>query len=160
MLDHPQIRDLLPQRYPLLLIDRVERVDPGSSITAVKAVTAGESCYRHVPEGADLSRYTYPASLLLESLGQAAALIWLTDRGAVGADHVLMFAAARGFRMTGAAHPGDVLRHEVELTQEKADTLFATGRTRVGSASVAAVDTIIAVRRPRSVLDAIPTTNP
>lgn len=150
--DHDRVRELLPQRYPMLLIDRVDRVEPGRSITAVKAVTAGEPCYRHVPDGAPLDAYAYPASLLLESLGQAAALIWLADAGSVGTGHVLMFAAARGFRMTGAAYPGDVLRHEVELTQEKAGTLFATGRTYATGRPIAAVDSIIAVRRAQTVL--------
>lgn len=151
--EHHRIKALLPQRHPLLLVDRVVSVRPGHSLSAVKAVTAAEPCYRDVPDGAPASAYAYPASLLLESLGQAAALLWLAEAGAIDPDHVLMFAGARGYRLLGEAHPGDVLRHDVEMTQVKADTVFATGQTYAGSTLIATADTLIAVRRPRSVLE-------
>lgn len=160
MRDHHEIRAVLPQRHPLLLVDRVLDVRPGRSITAVKAVTATEPCYRDVPDGAPAASYAYPAPLMLESLGQAAALLWLAgaETGAVGDDHVLMFAAARGYRVEAAAFPGDLLRHEVALDSVKADTVFASGETWVGDRRLAVAPVLIAVRRPRSTLG--PTATP
>lgn len=151
MPDHSRVRALLPQRHPMLLVDRVLALT-STSIRTEKAVTATEPCYAHVPDGAPEGHYAYPESLLLESLGQSAALLWLAGAGAVDDDHVLMFVGARRYRVLGAAHPGDVLRHEVELDQVKADTVFATGRTRVGRRTVAVAGSLVAVRRPRSVL--------
>ncbi|MDM4718673.1 beta-hydroxyacyl-ACP dehydratase [Micromonospora sp. WMMA1363] len=155
MLDHHQIRALLPQRYPLLLVDRVLSMTPGTRIEAVKAVTGTESCYRDLTDAAPPGDYAYPASLVVESLGQTAALLWLAGADPpVGDDQVLMFVGARDVRFDGAAFPGDVLRHTVHLERVIADTAFATGETYVGDRRVAYVGTLMAARRPRTALAA------
>ncbi|WP_233513184.1 3-hydroxyacyl-ACP dehydratase FabZ family protein, partial [Micromonospora craterilacus] len=150
-----QIRALLPQRFPLLLVDRVLTMTPGTHIEAVKAVTATEPCYRDLTDDAPPGDYAYPASLLVESLGQTAALLWLAEAdGPVGDDQVLMFVGARDFVFDSAAYPGDVLRHTVHLERVIADTAFATGETYVGDRRIARVGTLMAARRPRTALAA------
>jgi 3-hydroxyacyl-[acyl-carrier-protein] dehydratase len=139
----------LPHAHPMILVDRVPALVPGRAVVAEKAITATEPCYRE-PTG---SR-AYPVSLMLESLGQAAALPWLRDAGPVASTDVLMFVGLRRYRVTGAAYPGDVLRHVVELVSVKADTAFATGGTWVGGRRIASVDTLIAAVRPRNPLGA------
>ncbi len=154
-LGHHQVRALLPQRYPLLLVDRVLSMTPGTHIEAVKAVTATEPCYRDLTDSAPPGDYAYPASLLVESLGQTAALLWLTGSDSpVGDDQVLMFVGARDFVFDGVAYPGDVLRHTVHLERVIADTAFATGETYVGDRRIARVGTLMAARRPRTALAA------
>jgi 3-hydroxyacyl-[acyl-carrier-protein] dehydratase len=142
-----QIRALLPQREPLLLIDRVLGVKPSRTIVAEKTVSATEPLYRE-------SLGAYPFSLMLESIGQAAALLWLAEGRKVDDTEVLMLAAIRRYRVLGSAAPGEVLRHTVELVHEKADTAFASGRTCAGDRLLAEADAIVAVRRPRNVLGA------
>lgn len=139
----------LPHAHPMILVDRVPALVPGLAVVAEKAVTGTEPCYRE-PDGTR----AYPVSLMLESLGQAAALPWLRETGPVSPADVLMFVGLRGYRVTGAAYPGDVLRHVVELVSIKADTAFATGGTWVGGRRIASVDTLIAAVRPRSLLGA------
>nr|WP_269440703.1 hypothetical protein [Micromonospora tarapacensis] len=154
-LEHHQVRALLPQRYPLLLVDRVLAMTPGERIEAVKTVTATEPCYRDLTDDAPPGDYAYPASLMVESLGQTAALLWLADAdGPVGDDHVLMFVGAREFAFDIAAYPGDVLRHVVHLERVIADTAFATGETYVGDRRIARVGTLMAARRRRTALTA------
>ncbi|MFK0249532.1 3-hydroxyacyl-ACP dehydratase FabZ family protein [Amycolatopsis azurea] len=149
MTEHHDIRVLLPQRYPLLLVDRVLELVPGESIVTIKAVTGTEPCYEGIPDGAPADRYDYPKSLMIESFGQSAALLWLDGREPVeDDDSTLMFIGARDYRFTGAARPGDVLRHEVRLESVLADTAFATGRTWVGDRLIATVTTLTATRRP------------
>ena len=148
MLDHAAIRAILPQRYPLLLVDRVLELRPGVSIRTTKAITATEPCYADLPDEAGSSCYDYPLSLLVESLGQSAALLWLEGQPPEsGDDKVLMFVGARDYRFTGSARPGDVLRHEVQLESVLADTAFASGETWVGDRLIASVTTLIATRR-------------
>lgn len=144
------VEAVLPHRHPMLLIDRVTALEPGVAVRAEKAVTATEPCYAGCDDVPYAGR-AYPVSLVLESLGQAAALLWGVR---LRADEILMLAGVRGFRVTGAAYPGDVLHHEVRLTHLKADTAFAAGRTWAGSRPVAEVATLIAAHRRRSVLDA------
>jgi len=148
--DHVDVRGVLPQRYPMLLVDRVVAREPGRSIRTVKAVTGTEPCYAGLPDGAPPDRYAYPRSLLIESFGQSAALLWL-DNGAPAVDNeqVLLFAGARGYHFDGEAYPGDLLRHEVRLDSVVADTAFATGETWVGERRVATVAALMAARRPR-----------
>jgi len=150
MREHVDVRAALPQRYPLLLVDRVLELDPGRSIRTVKAVSGTEPCYRHLPDGAEGWRYAYPRSLLMESFGQSAALLWLAGRRPEpdGDDRLLMFVAARDYRFEGSAYPGDVLRHQVRLDSVLADTAFASGETWVGQRRIATVASLIATRRP------------
>lgn len=148
MREHTDIRTLLPQRYPLLLVDRVLALEPGRSITTVKAITGTDPCYADLPDGGTDSRYDYPCSLLIESFGQSAALLWLGDRPPDDDGRVLMFVGATDFRFEGTARPGDVLRHEVRLDSVIADTAFASGASFVGDRRVATVDTLVATRRP------------
>jgi 3-hydroxymyristoyl/3-hydroxydecanoyl-(acyl carrier protein) dehydratase len=146
LFDHSRIRAILPQRYPLLLVDQVLEWQPGSFIRAIKAITASEPCFAEVPEG---GRHEYPRSLIIESLGQSAALLWLADHPVTPADgRVLMFAGARDIRFEGSAHPGDVLRHDVRLDGVVADTAFASGQTWAGGRRIATVSAMIATRRP------------
>lgn len=150
VMDLADVEAALPHRHPMLLIDRVTAREPGVALRAEKAVTATEPCYAGCDD-APLAGRAYPVSLVLESLGQAAALLWGVR---VRTDEILMLAGVRGFRVTGSAYPGDVLQHEVSLTHLKADTAFATGHTWAGDRPVAEVATLIAVHRRRSVLDA------
>jgi 3-hydroxyacyl-[acyl-carrier-protein] dehydratase len=148
--DHVEVRRVLPQRYPMLLVDRVLAGEPGRSIHTVKAVTGTEPCYAGLPDDAPLDRYTYPRSLLIESFGQSAALLWFgTGAPAVTSEQVLLFAGVRGFRFDGDAYPGDLLHHEVRIDSVVADTAFASGETWVGERRVATVAAIMAARRPR-----------
>jgi 3-hydroxyacyl-[acyl-carrier-protein] dehydratase len=152
MAEHHEIRAILPQRYPLLLVDRVLEREPGRRIRTVKAVTAAEPCYRALPETAVAADYAYPASLLIESMGQSAALLWLADEADGGEEYVLLFVGARDVRLTGAAYPGDTVTHVVHLDQVKADTAFAHGESFVDGRRIATVGTLMAARRPRAAL--------
>jgi len=148
MLEHKDVREILPQRYPLLLVDRVLELQPGRSIRTIKAISGTEPCFDGLPEGAERWRFAYPRSLMIESFGQSAALLWLDGRRAPALDdRTLMFAAARGLQFSDFAYPGDVLRHEVRLDSVVADTAFASGETWVGDRRVATIATLIATRR-------------
>ncbi len=149
MYEHIDIRAVLPQRHPLLLVDRVLELKPGESIRTIKAITGTEPCYANLADGTEPWSYDYPRSLMIESFGQSAALLWLHGRTPTPDDgQVLMFVGARDYRFEATAHPGDVLRHEVRLESVVADTAFASGETWVGDRLVATVASLIATRRP------------
>ncbi|MGP3947300.1 hypothetical protein [Streptomyces sp. 7N604] len=151
--DHARIRQLLPVRHPMLLVDRVASVEAGREICAVKAVTGSEPCYQGLPEGLSGREYAYPRSLSLESFGQAAALLWLETVGGGGVpDGVLMLAAIRDCRFEGAVYPGDVLRHVVRLDQLVGDNAFLSGEIWVDDRCLASMGSLIAVNRPRTQL--------
>jgi len=149
MREHWEVRSLLPQRFPLLLVDRVLELEPGRRISTVKAVSGTDACYAGLPDGAQHWQYRYPYSLIIESFGQSAALLWLDGRQlSPDDDQVLMFVGATDFSFEGNAYPGEVLRHEVRLDSVIADTAFASGEIWVGERRLATVDTLVATRRP------------
>ena len=152
MLDFCQICAILPQRHPMLLVDKVESINPGVSIVGLKAITATETCYQGVPDNSSLARYKYPQSLIVESFGQTAAILWLYSANSLNrnADRVLMFAVLRDFEVEGHAFPGDVLRHLVRLEKTLVDTVLVAGETWVGDRRIATVGSMVAVARARS----------
>ncbi|HEV2371950.1 MAG TPA: hypothetical protein VGS19_07270 [Streptosporangiaceae bacterium] len=144
-LEHAQIRDLLPHRYPMLLLDRVEAMVPGESLEAVKVISGCEPCYDGLPDN-----YAFPTSLLIESFGQAAAVLWLLSRqqGQRPAGELPMFVAARNCQLTRPVYPGDVVRHRVRLDQAVDGAAFASGDSRTGDHQVAVFASMMAVTRP------------
>jgi 3-hydroxyacyl-[acyl-carrier-protein] dehydratase len=147
-LDHAGIRALLPHRHPMLLSDRVEEVAPGESLAAVKAISGCEPCYRDLPDDCPAHRYAYPVSLLIESFGQAAAVLWLLSRpGGETAGRLPMFVAARDCRLEHPVYPGDVVRHRVRLEHGAGSAALATGESWVGARRVATFGSMMAVVR-------------
>ena len=156
-LDHAAIIGLLPVRHPMVLVDRAEAVEPGRAIRAVKTVSGSEPCYGRLPEGLPPQRYAYPSSLVFESFGQAAAVLWVQSAGGRidGADGVLMLAAMRDCHVESRAFPGDVLRHTIRLEQEKQGTAFLSGETWVDDRRIAVLGSLIAVQRPTAAVNGV-----
>jgi|GEM_PF-632583 len=154
MLEYAEILALLPHGHPMVLLDRVLSLEPGVCIIATKAITGSEPCYCNLPRGLATERYAYPVPLLVESFGQAAAILWLetVKSRPHREDGVLMLAVVRNYQVARNAYPGDVLRHIVHLDNIVGDNVIVTGETRVGDKLVATVDSMVAAARPRSVI--------
>ncbi|WP_253886404.1 3-hydroxyacyl-ACP dehydratase FabZ family protein [Actinokineospora diospyrosa] len=151
MLELPDIARVLPHRHPILLVDRVRHLDPDRRIVAEKAISGAEPCYAGIDEHAGPDDHAYPATLLIESFGQAGALLWLHSARLRGLDlpGLPLFGAARDVRFTGSAYPGDVVEHTVELAGTKGDTAFLTGETRVRGTVIVTFGSMLAVARGR-----------
>jgi 3-hydroxyacyl-[acyl-carrier-protein] dehydratase len=154
VLDHAAIRALLPHGHPMVLVDRVVALEPGVSIVGLKAITGSEPCYRDLVTGAPRDLLAYPVSLMLESFGQTAAILWLVGLSSspVRGDHVLMLVAIRDCTIEGRAYPGDVLRHVARIDQVIGDNVFVQGEILVRDRRVASIGSMMAVMRPRAVL--------
>lgn len=145
-IEHGRIRQLLPHRHPVLLVDRVLELEPMTRIVAVKAITGSEPCYAKLAEDLAPSRYAYPPGLIIESFGQTGALLWLSSVGET--QGTLIFAAARDVEFFRPVLPGDLLRHEARVDQIVGANAFLSGETWVGEEMVARVGSAIAVVRP------------
>lgn len=148
-LDHADIRRILPHRHPVLLVDRVLEIEPGVRVVATKNVTGSEPCYAGLDEDLPASAYAYPVSLLVESFGQSGAVLWLYSAAERGErpEGTLIFGSAREVSITGAAYPGDVLRHVVEIDRVIGDNAFMRGEIWAGERRVATVGSVLAVVR-------------
>jgi len=126
----------IPHRYPILLLDRVLEVEPGHRLTAQKAVTVAEPCYRG--SGEATGDWAYPVALLIESLAQAAVLlaVWEQPNPDVLAGQVELAGGMREVRIHRPVYPGSVLEHRVELVRSIGDTAILAGRTIVDDETV------------------------
>jgi 3-hydroxyacyl-[acyl-carrier-protein] dehydratase len=107
------IRELIPHRYPFLLVDRIEGLEPGVWATGVKNVTQNEPFFEgHFPDYPVM-----PGVLIVEALAQVGAvgvMVLEEFRGKLA-----LFAGLDGVRFRRQVIPGDVLRMEVEILRLK-----------------------------------------
>jgi 3-hydroxyacyl-[acyl-carrier-protein] dehydratase len=111
-LDIQQIKEYLPHRYPILLVDRVLEWESGKSIVAIKNVTANEEIFNgHFPH-----KPVMPGVFMIEALAQTAALLsFLTMNLKPDDSSVVYFLGIDGARFKRPVEPGDQLRMEVEI---------------------------------------------
>lgn len=113
-LDITQIKQYLPHRYPMLLVDRVLDWESGKTIVAIKNVTANEEFFNgHFPH-----KPVMPGVLMIEALAQTAALLsFLTMGQKPDENSVVYFIGIDGARFKRPVVPGDQIRMEVEITR-------------------------------------------
>jgi 3-hydroxyacyl-[acyl-carrier-protein] dehydratase len=113
-LDINQIKEYLPHRYPMLLVDRVLDWESGKSITAIKNVTANEEFFNgHFP-----NKPVMPGVLMIEAIAQAAALLsFLTMGQKPDASTLVYFLGIDNARFKRPVEPGDQLKLQVEIVK-------------------------------------------
>jgi 3-hydroxyacyl-[acyl-carrier-protein] dehydratase len=148
--DHQRIKQLLPHRFPIALVDLIVEVQPGKSLVARKAVTASEPCYELVDDCEPASALAYPPMLMVESFCQAAGLLWAVDTP-VREDVVMLFGGMADIVFEGEVYPGEVMEHWVALDKIISDAAVFSGEIRVGSRRVATIgNVVVAVRSAES----------
>ena len=113
-LDIHQIKQYLPHRYPMLLVDRVLDWESGKRISAIKNVSANEEFFNgHFPH-----KPVMPGVLMIEALAQTAAILsFLTVGVKPDANSVVYFVCIDNTRFKRPVEPGDQLLMEVEIVR-------------------------------------------
>lgn len=131
MLDNKQIQEIIPHRYPFLLVDRILEVEDGVRAVGLKNVTANEPLFQgHFP-----GYPVMPGVLILEALAQVGAFAILNveaNRGKIG-----LLAGVDGFRFRRQVTPGDTLTLEVKITRLKGTIGKGQATAKVGEELVA-----------------------
>ena len=126
-LDIKRVMAALPHRYPMLLVDRVESIDPDKGIVAIKAVTINEPFFQgHFP-----ARPIMPGVLIVEALAQAAGVLAVEALGLAGSGKLVYFMAIEGAKFRQPVEPGVLLRLEVEFIQKRASVCKFAGRASI-----------------------------
>jgi 3-hydroxyacyl-[acyl-carrier-protein] dehydratase len=111
MLDIEQIKEIIPHRYPFLLVDRILEVEDGKSAVGIKNVSANEEFFNgHFPDYPVM-----PGVLIVEALAQVGAVAMLKKEENRG--RLAFFAGIDGCRFKKQVKPGDQLRLEVEIVR-------------------------------------------
>lgn len=113
MLNNSEIQKIIPHRYPFLLVDRIEELEPGKRAVGIKNVTINEPFFQgHFPENPIM-----PGVLIVEALAQVGCVAMLAhdeNKGKLG-----VFTGIDNVRIRKQVVPGDVLRLEAEMVALK-----------------------------------------
>jgi len=141
------ILSLLPWRHPFLMIDRMIECEPGDRIVTRKDVSAGDA----VSGGGEGDGW-FPGMLMLEGLGQSAALLFrLSRREWVGKPlPMLGFLKAD---LNGSAEPGQSIRYEVRSLKMTGDGGVFEGQALLHGKVIAEAQFAFASRRESDTAD-------
>src|SRR5436190_5536475 len=126
-LDIKRVMAALPHRYPMLLVDRVESLDPETRIVAIKAVTINEPFFQgHFP-----TRPIMPGVLIVEAMAQAAGVLAVEAFGLAGSGKLVYFMAIEGAKFRAPVEPGVLLKLEVDFVQKRSSVCKFAGRASI-----------------------------
>lgn len=125
MMNIKDIQNLLPHRYPFLMVDRIVEIDPGKRIAGIKNVTINEEFFQgHFP-----SNPIMPGVLIIEALAQVAGILAFQTGGSGGKSVYFMSIEKAKFRRPVV--PGDQLRLEVSVLQHRGNVWKFAGNALI-----------------------------
>lgn len=136
-----ELREFLPQRYPMMMVDRVTELVPGDSISGIKNVTCNEEYFQgHFPQ-----QPMMPGVLMLEAMAQLAGVLGYVTVGKRPRDGLLfVFAGADKLRFRRPVLPGDALQLQARLLTVKCGIYKFACNARVDGQLVTSVDILVA----------------
>ena len=121
MIDIGRIQDVLPHRYPFLLVDRIIEIEGKTRIVGIKNVTINEPFFQgHFP-----GHPIMPGVLIIEAMAQVGGMLVLGTEDI--ADKVVYFMSLDNVKFRRPVLPGDQLRCEVEMVQFRGKTCKMKG---------------------------------
>ncbi len=131
-----EIKDLLPHRYPFLLIDRVIDFDEGKYLHAIKNVTVNEPQFTgHFPQ-----LPVFPGVLILEAMAQATGLLAFKTFGKPKDNELYYFASIDNAKFRAPVTPGDQMILEVEFLKERRGIAVFNGVAKVNGKIVCSAE--------------------
>ena len=142
-MDIARIMDLLPHRYPFLLVDRVLDCEPGATLTAIKNVTINEPFFPgHFPH-----QPVMPGVMILEALAQACGLLAFATAGWEPDDsHALYFVSLDKVKFRRPVVPGDRLTLRVTCERRIKDIWRFSTEARVGDELATTAEMMVATK--------------
>ncbi|MDF1877420.1 3-hydroxyacyl-ACP dehydratase FabZ [Sulfurimonas sp. SAG-AH-194-L11] len=118
MMDVTQIQEILPHRYPFLLVDRVTELTPGKSTVAYKNVSISEPVFQgHFP-----GHPIYPGVMILEGMAQAGGILAFKSMDVTEEEiqnKVVYFMSIDKAKFRAPVKPGDKLEYKITVLKNK-----------------------------------------
>jgi len=131
--DIQQILELIPHRYPLLLVDRVIDIVPSESATGIKCVTMNEPQFQgHFP-----GRPIMPGVMIVEAMAQTAGVLVIKSLSAEGDNKHVLFMSIDNAKFRTTVTPGDVMHIKVTKKQQRGPVWKFSGVVEVEGKKVA-----------------------
>lgn len=127
-----RIMEMIPHRFPMLMVDRIVDVVPGESAVGIKNVTINEPYFQgHFPR-----RPVMPGVMIVEAMAQTAAVVVYT-MGGRAEGRLVYFMAIENARFRKPVGPGDTLRIRVAKRRARRDVWKFSAEAMVDGAVVA-----------------------
>ena len=130
LMDVVEIQEILPHRYPFLLVDRVNSLTKSEDIVAFKNVSISEPVFQgHFP-----GHPIYPGVMILEGLAQAGGLLAFQSMDLTkeeAAEKVVYFMSIDKAKFRKPVRPGDRLEYRVSVVKRKGDIWMLDGKAYV-----------------------------
>ncbi len=127
-MDIQQIQEILPHRYPFLLIDRILEIQPGKRVVGLKNVTINEAFFQgHFP-----GHPIMPGVLVIEAMAQVGGVLLMHTLDASAEKKLFYFTGIDRAKFRRPVLPGDQVRFELEILQLKSRNCRMRGRAYVG----------------------------
>lgn len=121
--DIQKIMNLLPHRYPFIMIDRILELVPGEKVVALKNVTINEPFFQgHFP-----GRPIMPGVLIIEAMGQAGAVLAAESLPGKQQDSLIYFMSMDKVKFRQPVVPGDQLIFEMKFLKKRAKVFKMSG---------------------------------
>ena len=128
LIDVNQIREMLPHRYPFLLIDKIIELESGESAVGLKNVTVNEPQFMgHFP-----AMPVMPGVLIIEAMAQTAAIVVVESLEVKSAGNLVYFMTIDEARFRKPVVPGDTMHIHVTKVHSRKTVWKFRGEARVG----------------------------
>ena len=136
MLNITEIQEILPHRYPLLLVDRITDMEKGKKISGYKNVSISEPAFQgHFP-----GHPIYPGVMILEGMAQAGGILALKSNDLTAEElknKVIYFMSIDKAKFRAPVTPGDKLDYEIEIIKLRGTLIVLSGKAYVDGKLVA-----------------------
>jgi 3-hydroxyacyl-[acyl-carrier-protein] dehydratase len=134
LMSYEEVKLLLKQRFPIMMIDTIMSLEPGKSIQAIKNVTGNEIHFLgHFPEYAVM-----PGCLIMEAISQAASILFSKTTGAgVDSGELLVLGMINNMQFFVPVVPGNQLNIQVDILKSIGNLAFVEGTATVDGVVVA-----------------------
>ena len=132
-IDIVRVMEMIPHRYPFLMIDRLVDVVPDESAVGIKNVTINEPFFQgHFP-----GHPVFPGVLIIESMAQTAAVLVVKTMGAESEGKLVYFMSVDQARFRKPVTPGDTMNIIVEKVRNRGNVWKFKGKAMVGDTLMA-----------------------
>lgn len=130
MIDIMEIQEILPHRYPFLLVDRITHMQKGESIIGYKNISISEPAFMgHFP-----GHPIYPGVLILEGMAQAGGVLALKSNDLTKEElekKVIYFMSIDGAKFRSPVKPGDKLEYRIVIKKLRGNLIVLDGKAFV-----------------------------
>ena len=131
--DVNRVMELIPHRYPFLMVDKIEEIELGAKAVGIKNVSINENLFQgHFP-----SRPVFPGVLIIESMAQTAGCLVVATLGKEAEGKLVYFMTIDNARFRKPVVPGDQLKIYVEKSRNRGSVWKFSGAAKVDDVLVA-----------------------